>query len=361
MEPQPSLPPELFRPIIEQLRGDTTTLSSLARTSRTLHRDATCVLYRKVVATAEEMDIQYNFLRTITSSQALADLVHSWGIDLFYKPEQELCDLIQSGFACMRNLKCLWFSLDFSGSSLLLRDATFRLTSLRWSCEPDKAFLHNWIRHQHDLTELWLDFPWRADSSFTMDTRWLQNLRRIGGSPKALTCIVPYCHEITEVFWQPNHRDVPELDQKLSLSFKQLCRLAFQWSYSMTGLVDMAPYLTNLEVLEVSDYTSSETQPLASAISNMPKLRWVVFGLSHFYTSPHVELAQALFQSNQTLQYVSTATSVFAAGASVMRTFDHFQRETTTSHVCVDTQFGIFDSHWSFIEDGYLRDGWDGC
>ncbi|KAF8660490.1 hypothetical protein AX16_001615 [Volvariella volvacea WC 439] len=359
------LPHELLTLILEHLRGDQATLRALSVTSHSFYVATVSILYDELVT--DKRDVQRAFLRTVTSSQNLADLVHAWGFEGYEKPAPDLLDLITSGLAAMRNLKRLWFGFDFEESPSLLKGATFQLNTLRWcgGSQSEKEFMFDFLKSHPDLTELHVDLLLWADTSLAAvaNAASLPRLTRVSGSHLVLATLLPSCPTITEAIWESYSRDysTPPINTQFLSSLKQLRKLVFEWptSWSKVQLLDKAPYFLNLEVLEVYDYFLSKLL-LEDAVALMPMLRWVVVHLYEVTDISHMELARALFHSNSNLRYVSVSGRIPNRNTRRMQEYNHFQRNLDVSSVQMTIPVGVCPWYWGLHDQGHLREGWDG-
>ncbi|KAF8638371.1 hypothetical protein AX16_010518 [Volvariella volvacea WC 439] len=254
-------PPELYRPIAEQLNGDTTTLLAMSLTSRMTHQEATRVLYRHIVLRNPEQ--QRQFLHTIINSQSLSDLVYSWMYFISNAPDGPFTCLLSSAVPALQNLKQLGLNGHAIDDELMdhLELATFQLEAFYSNLYffTRKERLLSWLSSsQRMITTLSLQFAFTwypgTQAANSVKTLSLSSLVRVYGSRATLASILPFCPTVTEVFWE-QHRDdryTTEINSGLLSSLKQLRKLVFDWRLGLSMLPKIVTYIVNLEVLEVA-------------------------------------------------------------------------------------------------------------
>lgn len=306
----PTLPLELFRPILEELhlQSDLTTLSSAALACQTLRYESQGWLFRspmglgpaaagrvgrvlrdggaKYFKRVKDGRMHVEFLMTIASCSLkdtsnllwgprrskyanphLARYVKSYSLDSIVEyQENPLWSLLLTTLPMMSNLKSLTFRA-FGGhpaAKELLANCTFQLNYLDWGCHSDEAGISTFLLGQQELRHISLNCDSLLNrtlrqpstsisiySGATPEPVCLQKLASIEGSRAVIESLLP-TRSVTSLSWVPQMEDdISEPVDHLNEELGKLKSLSFGGYFARPHLRLVAPYLKSVEVLEL--------------------------------------------------------------------------------------------------------------
>jgi hypothetical protein len=248
--PDPLLPAELFRPIIQYLSDDRQTLCAISVTSRMLQQEGQRALYKKMTHSIN-VDIHIKFLGTILENNRLALLVEEYCQDtVVHYGKGILWDYLCRGLRAMVNLKILQFRA-FGGhpASEILTGCTFQLKGLSWGSHSDENGLSDFILHQHDLEGLIVE--WHEEKHHLIPPTSCPRLKVLRGNRGALETFLAN-RRLISVAWIPQLED--SLDRSVEHLSSELGRLrffAFGGYFDRPSFNSTYTYLHSVEVLEL--------------------------------------------------------------------------------------------------------------
>jgi len=248
--PDPILPPELFRPIIQCLSDDRKTLCAISVTCRMLQQEGQWGLYKKMTHSIN-VDTHIKFLGTILQNNRLALLVEEYCQDtVAHYRRGILWDYLCRGLRAMVNLKILKFRA-FGGhpASEILTGCTFQLKGLFWGNHSDENGLSNFIPHQHDLQGL--NVEWDEEKRHLIPPSSCPRLNVLRGNRGALETFLTNRQPVS-VAWIPQLED--SLNRSVDHLSSELGRLrffTFGGYFNRPSFDSIYTYLYSVEVLEL--------------------------------------------------------------------------------------------------------------
>lgn len=251
---QPSLPTELYRPIVENLEHDTATLLVVLLASKTLQLEIERFIYRRMVQKNEIN--QQKFLTSILESPRRALLVEEYSQEgVSYTAKVRLWSLLCRALNCMQNLKhftirttlITGLPTEFHGRY------TFRLKTLdlRGPCSGDKLII-TFLQFQTQLDSLSIE--WSKTNEQLILPSTCPQLRFLRGNKGAVETFLPG-RSIFSLVWVPHPADSTTCVSHLAFAFNNIRTLSYGGFLGCPDLNLIIRHLRSLEILRIVDPT----------------------------------------------------------------------------------------------------------
>ncbi|PPQ85968.1 hypothetical protein CVT25_001667 [Psilocybe cyanescens] len=304
---QPSLPTELYRPIVENLEHDTATLLVVLLASKTLQLEIERFIYRRMVQKNEIN--QQKFLTSILESPRRALLVEEYSQEgVSYTAKVRLWSLLCRALNCMQNLKhftirttlITGLPTEFHGRY------TFRLKTLdlRGPCSGDKLII-TFLQFQTQLDSLSIE--WSKTNEQLILPSTCPQLRFLRGNKGAVETFLPG-RSIFSLVWVPHPADSTTCVSHLAFAFNNIRTLSYGGFLGCPDLNLIIRHLRSLEILRIVDPTLNELVSLYQ----LPNLQILILLCQHTrrhysappFANPLDQVIQDMFTSCALLQRI---------------------------------------------------------